>query len=807
MQEWVDTLRSKLREMKIISPKENLYSRMPEMRPPLLPTRDPTSPLPAPPPVPAASIPGIERVLITTVSPATTSIGIVTTTQAAQTITSVTTSALLAPVTTTTASPVIVHEDISSVPSTSAHVTNISTESSLTCTGNSIKSSHKTVPSASMSNTLTQNLMNLLSNPIASLTSRLAEDSPGPSTSNGFSRRDFMVLSSPSSSSSSSRSSSPIASPSLAKTFVKNVLNGNRRSGQNSRAKRSGNDGASKSSSDVLFNVPLVRPDPIVIPRPQTKKACLKNFAKSANLTDDTDEVDPRNIEEGATTNITIIQVSDINPTDRFQGTSPPQSEISFTSNISVNSESAEPAAENQVTTVQVVPSTSAAPSSLTIEGYGKISNSNSGVTNISVGAISNVMIQPSTPSPSATDSAQIYEPVFVVNSSESQTVATPPPLSPKIKSLPKENQQSSINSQVENSPASRRERANRTGNGPGSTNETVNCDKENLSSPIPSTSSMSNSVVPKVKKKQHPLPRPPAILTRGITELAINRPSRSDRSVLSPQASRHSNRESRSELEHRKRSSSSSDQRNINRTPFTSPPRNIGRQGEAETGPSLQVSGRLSLREQQVFQLRREMRHPGGVRLQLRRKDCIGSIAWVDAFGSVFVAGWKQKDHPMLYNALHIGDQLVSVGGVTVASSVEANKLMRSPGIYVELIIRRVPFGRVYAIRRDLDGQCLGLIRDSNTATIVDIIPNSLTARHGLPAKAKSCDGLSLTFWVLTEINGRPLNLFFKDTEIQDRLNAVGRDISILVQPQDLVVRLKKQLKSMRGHKEFIVQ
>lgn len=62
MQEWVDSLRSKLREMKLLSPKENLYSKLPEVRPPLAPTRDPTSPLPATPPVPAAIVPGIERV-------------------------------------------------------------------------------------------------------------------------------------------------------------------------------------------------------------------------------------------------------------------------------------------------------------------------------------------------------------------------------------------------------------------------------------------------------------------------------------------------------------------------------------------------------------------------------------------------------------------------------------------------------------------------------------------------------------------------------------------------------------------------
>lgn len=55
---------------------------------------------------------------------------------------------------------------------------------------------------------------------------------------------------------------------------------------------------------------------------------------------------------------------------------------------------------------------------------------------------------------------------------------------------------------------------------------------------------------------------------------------------------------------------------------------------------------------------------------------------------------------------------------------------------LQIELIIRRVPFGRVYAIRREVDRQCLGLIRDGNTATIVDVVPNSLSARHGLAPK-----------------------------------------------------------------------
>lgn len=58
-----------------------------------------------------------------------------------------------------------------------------------------------------------------------------------------------------------------------------------------------------------------------------------------------------------------------------------------------------------------------------------------------------------------------------------------------------------------------------------------------------------------------------------------------------------------------------------------------------------------------------------------------------------------------------------------------------------VEVLLRRIPFGRAYAIRRDREGQCLGLIRDGNTATIVDVVPNSLAARHGLPPKVQITD------------------------------------------------------------------
>ncbi|KAK6635793.1 hypothetical protein RUM44_001047 [Polyplax serrata] len=218
--------------------------------------------------------------------------------------------------------------------------------------------------------------------------------------------------------------------------------------------------------------------------------------------------------------------------------------------------------------------------------------------------------------------------------------------------------------------------------------------------------------------------------------------------------------------------------------------------------------SSRLTLREQQVLQLKKEMLHPGGVRLQLRRKDCTGSIALVDVLNGVWVAGWKQKEHPLLYNALHIGDQLISVCDMVVRTSADAHKLIRSStSLYIEFIIRRVPFGNVFALQRSSEGQNLGIVQEGNTAEIKEVVPNSVAARQGLTSKTPTCDGLSLTTWFLTEINGRPLNLFFKDSEVRDRLNAVGKEISILVQPHDFIKQIKKQLKNMRGYKDYIVQ
>lgn len=51
-----------------------------------------------------------------------------------------------------------------------------------------------------------------------------------------------------------------------------------------------------------------------------------------------------------------------------------------------------------------------------------------------------------------------------------------------------------------------------------------------------------------------------------------------------------------------------------------------------------------LSLRESQILTLRKEINNPGGVKLRIRKVDCVDSLGLVEWIGRIFIAGWKQK-------------------------------------------------------------------------------------------------------------------------------------------------------------------
>jgi hypothetical protein len=56
-------------------------------------------------------------------------------------------------------------------------------------------------------------------------------------------------------------------------------------------------------------------------------------------------------------------------------------------------------------------------------------------------------------------------------------------------------------------------------------------------------------------------------------------------------------------------------------------------------------------------------------------------SILGVWLFGVISrrVAGWRQKEKPLLYNVFHIGDQIIRVSHCNVSSSVDVNRLIKN--------------------------------------------------------------------------------------------------------------------------------
>ncbi|XP_055881675.1 uncharacterized protein LOC106061045 isoform X1 [Biomphalaria glabrata] len=192
---------------------------------------------------------------------------------------------------------------------------------------------------------------------------------------------------------------------------------------------------------------------------------------------------------------------------------------------------------------------------------------------------------------------------------------------------------------------------------------------------------------------------------------------------------------------------------------------------------------------------------------VQLTQKSCHG-LALVDWEGKPCIVGWNQKDFPSLHGKLHIGDILISVNNVEVTSLESAQKLLKQPNpSKVDVTLQRMPYAKVFAIRKNTEGQSLGIKREGGTGEIVYVDPNGLAAQHGLTQHANCSIANGRCHWFLTEINSRPLNLFFKDDEIEHRLSALGREITIVVQPYDFIRHIKHQFKKLKNYKSYIVQ
>ncbi|XP_069140145.1 uncharacterized protein [Argopecten irradians] len=211
-----------------------------------------------------------------------------------------------------------------------------------------------------------------------------------------------------------------------------------------------------------------------------------------------------------------------------------------------------------------------------------------------------------------------------------------------------------------------------------------------------------------------------------------------------------------------------------------------------------------VPLKQSQVDLLNEEQKLHG-VGLDISPKSA-NAIALIEMYNGVWIAGWDGRRFPRLAEKIHIGDQLLSVEDVRVTSSLQASKLLKqTQSQRVTFVIKRLPYAHIIALRRNHDGESLGITREGGTAEITYVDPNGLVGRSGLQKRARTVDGVGECNWMLTEINSRSLNFSYKGEEIERLLNAVGRDISIVVQPVDFVKQMKKQLKKLKNYKDYL--
>ncbi|KAK3094675.1 hypothetical protein FSP39_004799 [Pinctada imbricata] len=219
------------------------------------------------------------------------------------------------------------------------------------------------------------------------------------------------------------------------------------------------------------------------------------------------------------------------------------------------------------------------------------------------------------------------------------------------------------------------------------------------------------------------------------------------------------------------------------------------------------QVDGSINvtpLKQSQVEILKQQQKLPG---IQLNIHAHNGArIAFVDINNAVWVAGWDMRACPRLSDKLHIGDRVIQINQIDVSNTIMAHKVIKhSNQDMMELVVKRLPLAKVFSITRTLNRQPLGIKREGGTAEISYVDPNGLAYGHGLQQKMANLDGSGDCHWWITEINSRPINLFFKAGEMEPLLNPVGKDISLVVLPVPFITELKKQMKKLKNYKDFL--
>uniref|UniRef100_A0A915JHN7 PDZ domain-containing protein n=1 Tax=Romanomermis culicivorax TaxID=13658 RepID=A0A915JHN7_ROMCU len=217
----------------------------------------------------------------------------------------------------------------------------------------------------------------------------------------------------------------------------------------------------------------------------------------------------------------------------------------------------------------------------------------------------------------------------------------------------------------------------------------------------------------------------------------------------------------------------------------------------------------RLSIKEKEVIKLKQEI--SSILKIKVNAEAAVRGLAFVDLDCRIWVAGWNLLYNKCLSGAFHVGDELISIDDRTPNNTVEDTKRLLDSLAFtgtISITIRRLPFGNAFCLRREYEGQNLGILTKKGKNEIIFVDENSVAAKCGLPATVSSyINPTDQTNWFLTEINGRPLSLFANSNEALGRLSACGRDLMIVVQPTDFVKSLRKKLKRhTKNYKDFVI-
>ncbi|KRZ45301.1 Golgin subfamily A member 4 [Trichinella pseudospiralis] len=218
----------------------------------------------------------------------------------------------------------------------------------------------------------------------------------------------------------------------------------------------------------------------------------------------------------------------------------------------------------------------------------------------------------------------------------------------------------------------------------------------------------------------------------------------------------------------------------------------------------------RISLREQETLQLNSEIHSEHPVKFTLSLENIL-RIAFVNISGFLWISGWHEVQGLInLRTFVHVGDRVMAIDGQPLNSESQLEECIKrslDTSRQCEILLKRMPMARVFLFKRFCDGEDVGLILKNGKNEILNVTQDSAAWRAGFRAKTESKLHPHLeTTWYITEINGRPINMFLKNGECKQRLSAIGREISVLVQPTDFIKAVKHHMTMKKHYRDFIV-